>query len=110
MNMLSDKNTDFIDPKAMQNFSGFYPDGFSMKCIEHYRQIHLSGRFCKYDYGSPEANFDKYGQNSPPDYDKSAIKNHNFLLICGEGDLICSPHDYYNLKELLVSNGNTVEF
>ena len=39
MQMISDKNTDFIDKKAMQNFNGFYPDGFSFKNVDHYRQI-----------------------------------------------------------------------
>ena len=39
MQMLSDKNTDFIDQRAMQNYSSFYPDGFSYKNIDHFRQI-----------------------------------------------------------------------
>ena len=110
MSLISDGTTETIDQKALQNYMQFYPDGVTFKCLDHYRQLLNTGMFKKYDWGSPESNLEKYGSEIPPFYCKENISGHKFLLVCGESDLICSPHDYYWLREFLTTNGNEVEF
>lgn len=55
-------------------------------------------------------NIEKYGQPTAPEYDMSKIENLPISLICGKTDMLSSPQDYKNLKELLTKNGNDVDF
>lgn len=50
----SDSDTTLIDPIAKFQHFRFYPAGTSYQSINHFRQMLLSGKFQKYDYGSKE--------------------------------------------------------
>ena len=42
--------------------------------VEHYAQIHESGRFQEYDYG-PQGNLNRYNSQTPPEFDLAQITN-----------------------------------
>lgn len=51
------------------------PSGAGYKNFFHYAQLINSPTptFARYDYGSDNANYDKYGVPNPPSYDLSLI-------------------------------------
>ena len=78
---MSDSDPRHISAKAKDNYFKFYPAGTSFNCIEHFRQMMISGKFCRFDNGE--------------DYDLSKIKETTKItLICGKHDLLSSQQDY----------------
>lgn len=82
------------------------PGGTSVMNMLHWRQLVLSKRFCKYDYGN-DGNLLHYNQASPPDYD---VPNINFPvnLFFGTNDSLVSPQDTQTLLTHLT--GTTVNY
>jgi hypothetical protein len=56
----------------------------------------IAKKFQKYDFG-PERNQKEYGQDDPPSFDLSEIKDFPLALFCGKEDLLASPGDYSEL-------------
>ena len=46
----------------------------------------------------------------PPFYKLENIKGFKISLVCGKGDMLASPDDYKAVRDMLVKNGNEVEF
>ena len=111
LELVSDSNpSQGICSNGYSNLQSFYPAGTSFQCVQHLKQLILTGEFKKRDMESPEKNIEKYGQPTPPHYDLSKIKDFPISLICGKNDMLSSPEDYHNLNSLLINNGNKVDF
>ena len=76
------------------------PAGTSVRNLDHFRQLVLNGKYCKYDWGSSEKNIEKYGTATPPDYDLSKIKIP-VALMSGSNDWLGDPKDLEILKSVL---------
>ena len=103
---VSDQDTSLIDKDGLQKYLEFFPAGNSFKCLDHFRQLTLSGKFAKY---KSENHLGPVAQEEPPEYDISEIKGCKISLICGKGDLLAGPADYYKVYEELKAE-NDVEF
>jgi len=67
----------------------------------HFKQILLSKKFQKFDYGKDE-NLKRYNSAAPPEYDLSQIKEVPIALFCGSKDQLASKDDYLWLREQLL--------
>lgn len=95
----------------VNNIENFYkyiklPKGQgSLKSLLHWKQ--MAGKkdtFAKLDYGSEELNFEKYGQNTAPEYDFSLMKAKIFLYM-GKEDLLIQEEDKNAFIDTLQENG-----
>ncbi|XP_055624674.1 lipase 3-like [Toxorhynchites rutilus septentrionalis] len=86
-------------PWAAQSLNANGLIGNSRKALDHYRQLILSGRFQKYDYGPP-MNLQRYGTQQVPDYDLSRI-TLPMALHFGELDPTVHPVDVRKLGQRL---------
>lgn len=68
------------------------PAGASLKTFQHYFQMKSSGQFSQFDYGSPQANMEKYGETEPPVYNLSNVQVPT-SLFCGDGDVYTTLGD-----------------
>ena len=96
----ADINLDHLNKDAIPTFMGMFPSGTSFRCVNHYRQMMNAKKFQKYDFGL-EKNMEKYGQETPPEFDLSNIKDIPIALFCGKEDLLASPGDYKVLARVL---------
>ena len=71
------------------------PSGTSVTNMLHWRQLVLTGKFNKYDYGI-EGNMEQYGQPTPPDYNLGNI-NGTVHLFFGEDDDLVDEQDTQSL-------------
>jgi len=69
----------------METYLGHFPAGTSFRCVDHFRQMTLSKKFQKFDFGLEE-NVIKYEQETPPEYDFGNIKKASIALFCGSLD------------------------
>uniref|UniRef100_A0A6P8IGI2 Lipase n=1 Tax=Actinia tenebrosa TaxID=6105 RepID=A0A6P8IGI2_ACTTE len=76
------------------------PAGTSVKNLIHFAQLHRSGKFQMYDYGSEEKNQKHYGQGTPPEYDVSSVAVPTALYWGGNDDL-ADPKDVKSLMKKL---------
>lgn len=65
---------------------GHEPGGASIKTVVHYAQEVISGRFCKFDYGSSQANMKVYNTTYPPDYDLKKVRGFPVTLVYSKND------------------------
>lgn len=72
------------------------PAGAATYQLVHYVQEARSGRFSKFDWGSPEENMAKHGNETPPDYN---LKNvlARVILHYSDNDWLSSPIDVKRL-------------
>lgn len=96
--LFSDEDPSMISEQGLESFLGHFPAGTSYRCINHFRQLMLSGEFRKYDFGIEE-NFERYKQTFPPSYDLSKIKDVPIAMLCGARDQLSSPEDYRWLRD-----------
>ena len=66
------------------------PVGTGWRNLIHYAPIIKSKNFQRFDYG--DKNVDHYGQNSPPEYDMSAIEVP-MAIYHGDLDELATPQD-----------------
>ena len=83
--LFSDEDPSMLSEKGLETFLGHFPAGTSYRCINHFRQLMLSGDFRKYDFGIEE-NFERYKSTQPPSYDLSKIKDVPIAMLCGATD------------------------
>ena len=55
------------------DYMQFFPAGTGFRCILHYKQCMIDGRFRRYDFGEEE-NLKRYGKKEADDFDLSQIK------------------------------------
>ena len=79
---------------------GHAPGGTSVNTVLHYAQLVNSGKFRRFDYGSPAGNKKAYGVPVPPDYDLKMVKVP-VALLWAENDWLADPKDVeYLIKGL----------
>ncbi|XP_036321601.1 lipase 3-like [Rhagoletis pomonella] len=84
----------------LTDMCGTLPVGASNKQLLHYIQLHTSGGFQQFDYGSVDKNRRQYGLTSPPSYNLSSIRNC-VTLYYSETDSMSAAEDVRQLgKEL----------
>ena len=88
-----------VNVTRLQVYLSETPAGTSLMNLDHFRQLVINGKYCKYDYG-PEKNMEKYGSEIPPDYDLSKITVPT-ALFSGSRDWLGDPKDLENLKSVL---------
>lgn len=76
------------------------PAGAATYQLVHYVQTARSGRFCKFDWGSPEDNMRKYEAPSPPDYNLGNVFAR-VILHYSDNDWLSSPIDVQRLYSRL---------
>jgi hypothetical protein len=76
------------------------PAGSSVKDMIHFSQMVISGKFQKFDYGSPQSNMDHYNQTEPPVYDLGLIKTP-IALYSASNDWLADPEDVQLLRKTL---------
>ncbi|XP_047505111.1 lipase 3-like [Pieris napi] len=81
-----------------------FPSGSSLKQLQHYGQLVLSGHFRQFDY--KVKNIEKYGSLTPPSYPVEKI-TAPVAIFYGEGDWLSDVSDAQILKSRLP---NLVEF
>lgn len=101
--MISDADTSVDDLSALRTYYGHYPNGISVKALEHTLQLYQSARFQYFDYGE-EANEAEYGTKTPPLINLDAVSGVPIALFVGTGDLLSDVKDNEWLKEQLGSN------
>lgn len=88
-----------VNVTRLQVYLSETPAGTSVLNLDHFRQLVISGKYCKYDFGT-EKNMEKYGTEIPPDYDLSKIKVPT-ALFSGSRDWLGDKKDLENLKSVL---------
>jgi pimeloyl-ACP methyl ester carboxylesterase len=101
--LISDGDTSVDDLEALRTYYGHYPNGISIKALEHTLQLYMNKRFAYFDYGT-EKNIDEYGTEEPPLFNLSNIKGVPTALLVGKTDLLGVPEDNEWLREQLGSN------
>ena len=56
---VSDKNSKLIDEVGNKNFLRFFPSGTSLRCLLHFKQMMIEGKFRRYDFGAVK-NMERY--------------------------------------------------
>lgn len=72
------------------------PAGAATYQMVHYVQEGSSGRFCKFDMGSPQLNFAKYGSEYPPDYNLKNVISR-VILHYADNDWLAAVEDVQRL-------------
>ena len=81
-----------------------HPNGTSFKALHHWSQIIKLGEFRKFGYNI-DKNKELYGEEIPPMYNISQIKDIPIALMTGKHDMLSTPTDAKWLKEQLSTNG-----
>lgn len=71
-----------------------------MQSVDHLRQMFVTGKFQKYDFG-PEENMARYGTKEPPVYNLDNISDFHIWLVGGKTDLLASVKDYTRVRDEL---------
>ncbi|XP_073821890.1 lipase 3-like [Musca autumnalis] len=78
-----------------------HPSPASTHQALHFVQLHVSGKFRRYDYGS-SGNQERYNQSTPPEYDLTKINTRfPFHLYYSDSDDYSSKADVEKLSEIL---------
>jgi len=94
-----------LNATRLDVYTSHTPAGTSTWAMIHYAQEIDVGRFRHCDWGAAE-NYDRYGQDTPPDYDVSLVTVPT-ALFWGQNDLLADPQDVeilsYSLPNLIGS-------
>ncbi|XP_034952339.1 lipase 3-like [Chelonus insularis] len=90
------------DKKEIMFASYFYPSGSSARCLWHYCQMALSGKFQQYDFGRTR-NLLHYGQNNPPAYNLSNVKV-DMVIFKATRDYFSTKNDIEEINNDVSSN------
>lgn len=96
-------NEDQLNHDRLNVYLSHIPSGTSAWNIIHYVQLTKSGKFAKFDHGSPKKNLDVYGSPDPPEYDLTKITNQYIALYYSINDWVSSPEDVHDLKEKMIN-------
>lgn len=82
------KSVTYDDKKRLQVYQGHLPAGGSLRSLLHFTQIHASGNFQLYDFGSAK-NWERYGRSDPPHIDLSNVREAGIpiAMYVGNQDL-----------------------
>ncbi|XP_044756283.1 lipase 1-like isoform X2 [Coccinella septempunctata] len=81
--------------------------GGSIRELQHYMQVGLTGRFARFSYG-PKRNLQVYNSTEPPLFHLENVKSP-VVLWCGKKDVFCVDDDMNKLKSQL-QNVVTTDF
>lgn len=86
-------------------FFSYFPAGISLKSLEHYAQLIMTGgRFQMFDYG-PQINLKRYNSTVPPEYNVKQISVPVHLFV-GEEDIIADPQVFFCILLIIVNLRN----
>ena len=86
-----DFNSEIDNPLRVPDKVAHDPAGAGWRNIIHFGQIIKSKKFQRYDYGKTE-NMQRYGQETPPEYDLSKIKV-KMAIFQGDVDRLSDVED-----------------
>lgn len=78
----------------MKTFHDNFSPAVSFRQLTHYLQLHVSGKFQRYDFG--DENQLRYNSPHPPDYDLGNVTVPTYIYNAGE-DIMVSPIDVERL-------------
>jgi pimeloyl-ACP methyl ester carboxylesterase len=92
-----------LNETRVQVYVSGTPAGTSTQNMLHWEQGVLQNSFQKFDYGSAEANAERYGgETTPPLYDLSKVPtSFNIAMFSGDLDWLADPKDVEHLLEEL---------
>ncbi|KAG5863290.1 hypothetical protein JTB14_018121 [Gonioctena quinquepunctata] len=96
-------STEEEQPALLPVFFSYFPDGTSLRTLNHYAQCIYNGTLRMYDYGKTNNKL-RYNSTEPPVYDlnRISIPTHFFG---GEHDLLADPEDVSFLHQIFLRNG-----
>lgn len=98
---ISEGKPEVNNVEAAKKLCKYFPSGSSTKAWIHWQQMALSEKpFSMFDYGSPELNREKYGQDVAPEYDYGLITKEINIMF-GTDDRLTPPEDIDILVEQL---------
>ena len=103
---LTDEHPELDDYTRYGYVKTLSPCGFSTNSVLHFAQLIAADQknpvFKKFDWGSARANKKYYGQDQPPVYDLSLIKE-KVRILSGTGDKLADTKDVQLLVKKLVN-------
>jgi len=96
--LLSDEDTNEINPKSIEAFMAHYPSGTSLKTLLHFKQLMNTGEFRHFDYGVDE-NIKRYGTPFSPLIPLENIEDFPVAMIAGTEDKLADIDDVRWLRE-----------
>lgn len=79
---------------------GHTPAGISTYQILHYLQVGQTDRFTTFNWGSPQRNFEKYGSETPREYNLNNVRVP-IVLHYSDNDWLASSVDVIRLYNVL---------
>lgn len=76
-----------LSKRILPLLTKYVAKGISIRQLEHYLQLMLSGKFRQYDFHSENIEF--YNSTTPPDYDLTKVTVKLYLYVAGQ-DLLNS--------------------
>ncbi len=106
LELISDADREDDDKEKLGVFLAHFPSGTSLKDLTHFAQAVRDKTFAQFDYGKSK-NIQTYGQEKPPSYDLTKIRN-KICLFVGKNDRLATVADNRILKDLLEKTGKLV--
>ena len=95
------------NPAASEAFQSRQPSPSSIMLMEHFSQIHQSGRFQDFDYGYQQ-NMVRYASDTPPEFDLTQITGVPIAIFEQEYDFEAAEGDnewlMQQINEIVVFN------
>lgn len=105
LEMTSDEVSWVNCPDRIKVFFSHYPSGTSRKSLTHFKQLILSQKFQKFDYGE-KLNQELYRSEKPPEYDLSSLKDIPLIICGGLNDKLTHINDIRWLRDQLKNINN----
>jgi len=105
LEMTSDEVSWVNCPERTKVYFSHYPSGTSLQSITHFKQLIESKKFQKFDYGKEE-NLKIYGNETPPEYTLSNIKDIPIILCGGLNDKLTHIKDIRWLRDQIGNINN----
>jgi hypothetical protein len=87
------KDPTLDNAERFQVYMGHFPSAASIQSLIHYAQMIKRDDIRLYDWGSNEKNMEKYGQDTPPLVDLTAITDVPVAMFVGLEDDLGDPSD-----------------
>ncbi|KAK3782357.1 hypothetical protein RRG08_027905 [Elysia crispata] len=108
--LLVGSNPRSFDMSRLDVYMAHMPAGTSVRNLLHWAQAAMGGRFQHFDWGSPHANLEKYGQPNPPQYDLSRLKTPVAIFRGGQDALADTEDVRWLLPQLNVIQDVAVDY
>ena len=100
---------DLDDPVRFQAYMGHFPAGASTQSLVHYGQMIKSKQWTLFDWGSAEANEQKYGQSDPPRVEIENLTSLPTAMFVGTSDDLADTTDAQWARDQINAAGDALK-